>query len=222
MSIRRTAKAEPGARSTRAGGFASWAAGLGLAVGLVNLVLLLALIAGRGSMTAGEDASLATPAEKPAAHQALAEAEPPARKVESQPAPARVERRDETPAAQEEPAQVVEEERHAEPPKPAPPEARVGLRLQVLNGAGVARLAARTADALLRQRYDIRETGNTREKAERSRILVRRGGLPLGLRLAEDLGLAPERVLIEADPRLVDVDLTLVVGSDWQELRPYR
>jgi hypothetical protein len=221
MSIRRTAKAEPGARSLRAGGFASWAAGLGLLVGLVNTILLLALIAGRqpegGDPDTGErmrpPAGIAEPSPRgavaeeattpPVAAEEVSDTVEPVAGPESGPAP---DERIEIPAA----------------PQPAPPEARVGLRLQILNGAGVPRLAARTAEALLRQRYDIRETGNAREAAARSRILVRQGGLPLGLRLADDLGLAAERVLLEPDPRLVDVDLSLVIGADWNTLRPFR
>lgn len=231
MSIKRTAKADSGARSARAGGFASWAAGLGLAVGLVNLVLLLALVAGRApSDEAGRIPDLAgasTPdagAVAAPVRQAPVQAarQPDERAGAAQAAAGGSDRPDDDVEAQPvvdvPPARPTESAR----PQAAPEEARVGLRLQVLNGAGVARLASRTADALLRLRYDVRETGNTRERAERSRILVRRGGLPLGLRLAEDLDLAADRVLLEPDGRLVDVDLTLVIGADWKELRPYR
>jgi len=227
MTIRRTAKAEAGARSPRAGGFASWAAALGLLVGRVNTVLLLALVAGRGDEHGAADGAgrLAEPPRTDGAPAARPAAEPAARPAETPPAEpaaadAAADRADEPPADAR-PATVGEPPAPA-PPEPAPPEARVGLRLQVLNGAGEPRLAARTGDALLRQRYDVRETGNARETAARSRILVRRGGLPLGLRLAEDLGLAPDRVLLEPDARLVDVDLTLVVGADWRSLRPFR
>ena len=101
---------------------------------------------------------------------------------------------------------------------PLPESARVGIRLQVLNGVGERLLAAKVGNALLKMRYDIREKGNTDQRPSKSLILCRGTDRSAGLRLAVDLGLSPDQVSLKTSKRLVDVDLTLIVGSDWKRL----
>jgi hypothetical protein len=99
------------------------------------------------------------------------------------------------------------------------PSARAGIRLQVLNGVGKRLLAAKVGDALMKMRYDIREKSNTKKRLDSSQILCRGNNRSAGLRLAADLGLAEDRVILESDKALVDVDLTLIVGSDWKRYK---
>jgi hypothetical protein len=100
----------------------------------------------------------------------------------------------------------------------APEDARPGIRLQVLNGTGVRLVAAQAADGLRRLRYDVRETGNAREPLDKTRIVSRVKDPAPSLRLAQDLGLSSARISYAADPNLVDVDLTLIMGADYRKL----
>jgi len=101
---------------------------------------------------------------------------------------------------------------------PASADARPGIRVQVLNGSGVRLMAAQAADGLRRLRYDVRETGNAPADLDKSTVVSRVQDPAPSLRLAQDLGLSSARIRYEEDPRLVDVDVTLILGADYQKL----
>ncbi len=118
----------------------------------------------------------------------------------------------------------------AEPDPPAaeteserpPVEAREpsSIRLQVLNGTDTPRLAARLAEALTRKGYDVREKGNARRhRGGETLVLSRDEDSFAALQVASELGLGADRILIEIDPELVDVDVSIVIGSDHLQLR---
>jgi len=102
--------------------------------------------------------------------------------------------------------------------QPAPESARSGIRLQVQNGTGVRLMAAKAADGLRRLRYDVRETGNAQEQLDKTRIISRVQDPGPSLRLAQDLGLSSARIRYQEDPLLVDIDVTLILGADYQNL----
>lgn len=95
---------------------------------------------------------------------------------------------------------------------------RPKIRVQVLNASGVRLMAAKAADGLRRLRYDVRETGNAGESLGKTLIKSRVKNPAYSMRLAQDLGLSSARITYEEDPNLVDVDITLILGGDQDQL----
>ena len=94
-----------------------------------------------------------------------------------------------------------------------------GLRIQVLNGCGVKGLARRISPTLRSWGLDVRETKNaSRPDYDHSEIIDRRGQLDAARALADSLGIKRQYVTSEFAPNLVDIDLTLIVGSDYRRL----
>jgi hypothetical protein len=119
----------------------------------------------------------------------------------------------------EEPQDLTPEEPAQDPWQPLSTNARPTIRLQIQNGVGEAGLAKRYGDKLQRLGYDIREKVNARSRLEKTLILERRGNERAAQRLAEDLGLGADAIKHEADSRLVDVDISLVLGRDYRSLK---
>jgi len=101
-----------------------------------------------------------------------------------------------------------------------PPELnRSKIRIQVLNATDVPKLAARGGDVMTRKGYDVRETGNSKkERGGLTRVLSRIQDTAAALQVASDLGLGTDRVTVKPDPDLVDVDVTVVVGTDHRSI----
>jgi hypothetical protein len=107
----------------------------------------------------------------------------------------------------------------AEPASPPPALVRSRIRIQVINATTVPKLAARTGDNLTRKGYDVRETGNSpKEKGGLTRVYSRVRDTAAALQVASDLGLGTERVSEKPDPDLVDVDVTVVIGTDYRSI----
>ncbi len=124
-------------------------------------------------------------------------------------------------------AQVAEKETVTRPEPEAPPlETAKSLvkadeiepspiRLQVLNGCGVAGIAGRIGKWLDKNGYDVVDVGNAdRQDYHNSRILDRSGNLTAARELAGLLGLSETRIKrlnLMPEP---EIDLTLIVGKD--------
>jgi hypothetical protein len=205
MSIRRTASTSGG--SPGAGGFwtalAAWGA---LAVSLANLVLLMRLWDRLPAQDLGAELEGVLRGDRQGQVQ------------EPAPRPAATVDRPPQPVASDTLAALPAQQPAAGAGQPAPENARPGIRLQVLNGSGVRLLAARAAENLRRMGYDVRETGTAPDSLEKSQVVSRVENPAPSLRLAQDLGLSSARIRYSADPALVDVDLTLILGADYQKL----
>lgn len=224
MSVRRTGQLRAPGKDRPAGGLVLWLFAILILIGVVHSVLLFRLhqkldalqsdALPAGPVASALEAETVRESREGRVPDVTKQAEqPPARTTE--PEPERVTERDTNPATK--PASEV-----ATDWKPLPESARQGIRVQVLNSVGVARLAARAADRLQRLRYDIREKSNAARSLEHT-IIIQRGPDPgAAQRLAEDLGIGPEGIRQEADARLVDVDLSLVLGRDYQQLKLFR
>lgn len=95
-------------------------------------------------------------------------------------------------------------------------EPRGQIRVEVLNGCGVSGVARRTSDFLLRKGYDVRDYGNaSHQRYEKTTIFVRGGDRSTGEALAATISLPLEMVKMKPDPNLVDVDVTLLLGKDY-------
>jgi hypothetical protein len=222
MSIRRTASPSSGGPSGSGGGFwTALAAWCGLAVSLANLALLFHLWnrlpvddinqnldgwLGRGErpQTQQTDEGWQEPAADPVA-------EPVVKRDEAPPTDTLAEA---VASPREEP--VKGDSKSGK--QPAPESARSTIRLQVQNGSGARLMAAKAADGLRRMRYDVRETGNAPENLEKTHIISRVQDPAPSLRLAQDLGLSSARISYTEDPLLVDIDVTLILGADYQKL----
>ncbi|MDP2361040.1 MAG: LytR C-terminal domain-containing protein [bacterium] len=215
MSIRRTAASSSGSHGAGGAFWTSLAAWSALVIGLANLAFIMFLW-NRLPVKDLEDEAGDLLQRGQAMVEDVADRLPesaPERGGEPAPAVATG-----TLAGREEPlspAPPTEAEAQAQA---APEDARPGIRLQVLNGTGVRLVAAQAADGLRRLRYDVRETGNAREPLDKTRIVSRVKDPAPSLRLAQDLGLSSARISYAADPNLVDVDLTLIMGADYRKL----
>ena len=89
------------------------------------------------------------------------------------------------------------------------------VRIEVLNGCGVAGVAKRTADFLQLKGYDIRDYKNAgRSSYEKTAIIVRSGNKSHGEALASTISFPVEMITIDSDPNLIDIDVTLILGKD--------
>ncbi len=93
------------------------------------------------------------------------------------------------------------------------------IKIDVLNGCGVPRMAARTRDWLERNGYSVRTAENAdRHDYAKSLIKDRSGNLNAAFKLAGALNIDPDQVdILEGAPSEV-VDLTLVIGKDYKKL----
>ncbi len=93
------------------------------------------------------------------------------------------------------------------------------VRVEILNGCGLTGLAGQYATVLRDQGYDVRDTRNAPNHNYEESWIIDRNTIPgVGLRLAATLGIDSTHVTDEPNPQLVDVDLTLILGSDHQSL----
>jgi hypothetical protein len=94
------------------------------------------------------------------------------------------------------------------------------IRLQVLNGCGVKGLARLISPGLRAKGFDVRETRNaSRFDFAYTSIMDRTGDSAMALTLADSLGIDRSRVSTEYSKNLVDIDVTLLVGKDYESLR---
>lgn len=94
------------------------------------------------------------------------------------------------------------------------------IRLQVLNGCGVKGLAKIVSPALRAKGFDVRETRNAGSfRYTQSMVMDRVGSLETALAVADSLGIDRSLVRTEIARNLADIDVTLIVGADFRNLR---
>jgi hypothetical protein len=99
-------------------------------------------------------------------------------------------------------------------------EIRRPIRLQVLNGCGVKGLAKVVAPALRAKGFDVRETRNAGSfRYAYTSVMDRVGRRELAQAVADSLGIDRSRVTTEIARNLVDIDVTVIVGADYENLR---
>lgn len=101
-----------------------------------------------------------------------------------------------------------------QPEQPKPFNPRQTVRVQVLNGCGVAGVAGEFRDYLMKYRVDIREIGNAVHRYPQTIILDRIGNQRKAIRIAELLGVSNENVIQQINENLIDIDVTVIVGGD--------
>ena len=95
---------------------------------------------------------------------------------------------------------------------PGPP-GGMRVRVEVLNGGGVAGVAGRATDVLRELGFDVVFYGNAQESGQNtSRVVDRVGRLDAARSVADALGIRSVRS--EPDSNLY-LDVTVVLGTDW-------
>jgi len=93
------------------------------------------------------------------------------------------------------------------------------IRIQVLNGCGVAGIAGRVGKWLEKNGYDVKDIGNAdRNDYSSSRILNRTGNLTAARELARLTGISEKEIKrLDLMPK-PEVDLTFIIGKDHRRL----
>jgi hypothetical protein len=102
-------------------------------------------------------------------------------------------------------------------PEPRPSSADI-VQVEVLNGAGVSGLARQATEYLRSQGFDVVDVGNAAPTTT-SHVLDRVGDPQSALRVAQALGL--DDGAVRPDSGAYFLDCTVVIGQDYQRLRPF-
>ena len=95
------------------------------------------------------------------------------------------------------------------------------IQLDVLNGAGEAKLAQRVMDFLRARGFDVVEIGNYAGDLEKTLVIDRTGNREAAVRVAQSIGIPEERVVQKID-RTLYLDVSVYIGRDYQTLRPFK
>lgn len=96
------------------------------------------------------------------------------------------------------------------------------IQVEVRNGAGVDRLAAETTHYLRERGFDVVDVGNYDTFTQERSVVIDRVGDPEAARkVAEALGLSPDRVRQEIR-RQYYLDASVIIGHDYEQLRPFQ
>jgi hypothetical protein len=96
------------------------------------------------------------------------------------------------------------------------------IQVEVRNGAGIDRLAAETTHYLRQRGFDVVDVGNYETfQQEHSIVIDRVGDRQAARRVAEALGLPPDRVRQDIQ-RQYYLDASVVIGHDYKQLRPFQ
>ncbi len=107
-------------------------------------------------------------------------------------------------------------------PKKADQEAVEIIQIDVLNGCGVAGVATTFTNYLRLRGYDVVEIGNYRTfDVPESIIIDRIGNLENARKVAYALGIHESNVIQQINPDYF-LDATLIIGKDYEKLRPMR
>lgn len=118
---------------------------------------------------------------------------------------------------------TVSVEKHEEKPSASmaavAPEELAPVKVQVLNGCGIAGIAAKVGKWLEKNGYNVEDIGNAdRQDYQNSGIIDRSGNLTAARELALLLGIGEDRIKRFMSGPKPQVDLTLIVGKDCKRL----
>lgn len=96
------------------------------------------------------------------------------------------------------------------------------IQIDVLNGCGVAGVAGKFTDYLRTRGYDVVEVGNYRSfDVPESIVIDRVGNLENARKVAYALGIKESNVIQQINPDYF-LDATVIIGKDFESLRPMR
>ncbi|MBL7993927.1 LytR C-terminal domain-containing protein [bacterium] len=93
------------------------------------------------------------------------------------------------------------------------------VRVEILNGAGVPKLASRAADYLRAKGFDVVKTDNAPHgNFKKSVVQDRIGDIDKARAIASSLGIGEAGVLQQKNPQLY-LDVTVILGQDYKTLK---
>ena len=93
------------------------------------------------------------------------------------------------------------------------------IRVEILNGAGVPKLASRAADYLRAKGFDVVKTDNAPHgNFKKSVVQDRIGDIDKARAIANTLGIGEAGVLQQKNPQLY-LDVTVILGQDYKSLK---
>lgn len=93
------------------------------------------------------------------------------------------------------------------------------IRVEILNGAGVPKLASKAADYLRAKGYDVVKTDNAPHgNFKKSVVQDRIGDIDKARLIAGALGIGEAGVLQQKNPQLY-LDVTVIIGQDYKSLK---
>jgi hypothetical protein len=97
----------------------------------------------------------------------------------------------------------------------------LSIQVDVQNGTGENRVGAIFRDYLKRKGYDVVDLGNYKSSdIDKTIIIDRTGDTRKAQRIAEVLGVSGRNIVQQINRDLY-LDATIVIGKDYNELRPY-
>ncbi len=95
------------------------------------------------------------------------------------------------------------------------------VQLRILNATSTSGLAKKATEYLRRRGFDVVSAENTQEHATHSEVIRLRSDTVAARKLAYALGIDGSHVRTEIDSSL-QLDCTVILGDDFQHLRPFR
>ncbi len=94
------------------------------------------------------------------------------------------------------------------------------IQVNIMNGCGVAGLAAGTKEFMRYRGFDVVEIGNNKDKAAKSMVIDRLGNIESAKKVAYALGISDSMVVSKIDSNLF-LHCTVVLGDDYSRLKPF-
>lgn len=93
------------------------------------------------------------------------------------------------------------------------------IRVEVLNGTSVPRLASKASDFLRARGFDVVQAGNAQHSNfKKSVVQDRLGNIQNAIQVANALGISESGVIQQKNPQLY-VEVTVIIGSDYKSLK---
>ncbi|RJP80914.1 MAG: LytR family transcriptional regulator [Candidatus Zixiibacteriota bacterium] len=96
------------------------------------------------------------------------------------------------------------------------------IHIQILNGCGTPGIASRVRGVLRQRGFDVLTFGNAKSQDfSQTRVIARTedpSSLLAARRVASSLNISADRVSVEPDSKLVDTNVTLILGADHNEM----
>lgn len=96
------------------------------------------------------------------------------------------------------------------------------IQIEILNGTNVNGLAKRMMNWLRRRDFDVLNTGNWKhDSLQTTMIYDRLGNIKASKNVAAALGISDSLVFIKPDSSLF-LNTTVIIGSDYKKLKPFK
>jgi maleate cis-trans isomerase len=95
------------------------------------------------------------------------------------------------------------------------------IQVNILNACGTKGLASKAKDYLRARGFDVVEIGNSEEMTNNSQIIDRLGDIKSAKQVAYALGIRDTMITSVIDSNMF-LRATIIIGSDYQDLKPFR